>query len=61
MYPAGAPWTPAALLKADPPILAACIWTTVGLMVYSFLHYLFRGLALLRQARRASLSQQSTQ
>lgn len=32
----------AALLRADPPILDFCIWTSAGLLVYSYLRYLVR-------------------
>lgn len=32
----------AALLKADPPIMQACLWATTALMVYAFVLYLLR-------------------
>lgn len=38
----------AAVLKADPPILQACIWITTGLLVLSFGIYLGRFLRVLR-------------
>ena len=38
----------AALLRADPPVMAFCIWTTSGLLVYSYLRYMRRYFRLLR-------------
>ncbi len=38
----------AALLQADPPVMAFCIWTTSGLLVYSYLRYMRRYFRLLR-------------
>lgn len=32
----------AALLRADPPVLNACVWMTTALLVYSFLRYVMR-------------------
>lgn len=37
----------AALLRADPPILAFCIWVTTGLLVYSFILYAVRWVRLM--------------
>ncbi len=38
----------AALLKADPPIMAFCIWVTAGLLAYSYLRYMMRYFRMLR-------------
>ncbi len=38
----------AALLKADPPVLQFCIWTTAVLMLYAFAHYVIRFVRLWR-------------
>lgn len=37
----------AALLVADPPILQFCIWTSVALLVWSFLRYMVRFFSIL--------------
>ena len=37
-----------ALLKADPPVLLACIWITTVLLGYSFLRYLIRYIRVMR-------------
>jgi CDP-diacylglycerol--glycerol-3-phosphate 3-phosphatidyltransferase len=44
----------AGILRADAPILEFCLWITAGLMVASFLIYLFRALRALWRARTAS-------
>lgn len=31
-----------ALLRADPPVMQVCIWTTTALLLYSFIRYLVR-------------------
>lgn len=41
--------TLAALLKADSPVLEACIWITVGLLVYSFIRYIVRFISYLKE------------
>ncbi len=38
----------AALLKADPPVMQFCIWTTLALMLYSYTLYVLRYLRLWR-------------
>lgn len=38
----------AALLRADPPILSFCVWTTTGLLAYSFFLYAVRFGRLMR-------------
>ncbi len=38
----------AALLRADPPVLQFCVWTTSALLIYSFVLYLLRFLRLMR-------------
>lgn len=38
----------AAVLKADPPVLRACVWITTGLMALSFGVYLWRFLRIIR-------------
>ena len=38
----------AALLKADPPVMQFCIWTTLALMLYSYALYVLRYLRLWR-------------
>ena len=40
----------AALLRADEPVLAFCIWVTVVLLAYSFIRYFIRFFAYLRNA-----------
>lgn len=37
----------AALLRADAPVLAFCVWVTVGLLVYSFILYAVRWVRLM--------------
>ena len=39
----------AALLKADAPIMEACIWITTVLLVYSFFRYLVRYFMIMRR------------
>ena len=39
----------AGLLQADPPVMEACIWTTLVLMAYSFALYLVRYFKLVRE------------
>lgn len=43
----------AALLKADPPVLQACIWGTAGLLIYSFLRYVVRFVKVYRRGTDA--------
>lgn len=43
----------AALLKADPPILAFCVWATTALLVYSFVRYLLRAIWTVRNGSTA--------
>lgn len=42
----------AALLRADTPVLAFCIWATTALLVYSFLRYVGRYIRVTRQHRQ---------
>jgi CDP-diacylglycerol--glycerol-3-phosphate 3-phosphatidyltransferase len=46
----------AALMRADGPVLAACVWITTGLLVYSFIIYAARFARLLRQGRPDEIS-----
>lgn len=39
----------AALLRADPPVMQACIWITTALLVYSLGLYVIRGLRVRRE------------
>ena len=39
----------AALLRADEPVLAACLWITTGLLLYSFVLYAVRFARLIRR------------
>ena len=41
----------AALMRADEPVLTACVWITTGLLIYSFIIYAARFARLLRQGR----------
>ncbi len=41
----------AALLRADAPVLAACVWTTTALLVYSLARYLHRFALVMRLGR----------
>jgi CDP-diacylglycerol--glycerol-3-phosphate 3-phosphatidyltransferase len=41
----------AALMRADEPVLAACVWITTGLLVYSFILYAARFARMMRQGR----------
>lgn len=46
----------AALLRADPPILDFCIWTSAVLLVYSYLRYLVRFFRFLSYGRPPHMS-----
>ena len=39
----------AALLRADPPVMQACIWITTALLLYSLGLYVLRGLRVRRE------------
>lgn len=41
----------AALLRADPPVMQVCIWTTTALLVFSFFRYVIHYLQLRRLPR----------
>lgn len=45
----------AALLRADPPVLAACVWTTTALLAYSLVRYLQRFVYVMRLGPERSL------
>jgi len=46
----------AALLKADAPILEACIWITTVLLAYSFFRYLVRYIMIMRRTPQKEAS-----
>ncbi len=48
----------AALLRADAPILSACVWVTSALLVYSFALYLVRFVRILRAGELYGLEEE---